>query len=125
MGLYDDLITDITAAFDDDLSDAVKDITIIEFGDPVYDPITGTNTPIETSYPTRGVVTSLSQEDIKDKPTLKNGVSVLILDSEKKVTEFKNGSKILIETYPQAYKLNFHDQDPANVSHTIMCGRWS
>ena len=124
MGLYDDLIGDITEAFDGDLADAVKSISIIEFGSPVYNPTTRDNTPTETTYTTRAVVTSLSEEEIKDEPTLKNGVSLLILDSEKKVTEFKVGMKILIGTDLQSYKVKYFNSDPANVTHTLVCGRW-
>lgn len=125
MGLYDDLITKITTAFNGKLADAMTDVTIIEFGDPSYDAVAGTNTPIETSYSTRAVRSSISEEDIRDEPTLKNGVTLLILDSEKQVTDFKIGTKILLGSDPQTYKIIYTNSDPANVTHTLKCGRWS
>ena len=125
MGLYDDITADISEAFDGDLNDAVKSISVIAIGAPVYDPVAGTNTPINTPYTTRGVVTSLSEEDIKDDQTLMNGVSLLILDSEKTVPAFEIGMKVLVDNDPQTYKLKYMNSDPANVTHTLKCGRWS
>jgi len=125
MGLYADISADIAEAFDGDLADAVKTITVIEFNDSTYDPVAGTNTSVKTNRVIRGVVTSLSEEQVRSDSTLINGVGILILDTEKSVAKFEVGMKLIIENDPQTYKLVATDTDPANVTHSLTCGRWS
>ena len=125
MGIYADVTKDVAEAFDTDLADAVQAITVIDVGLPTYDPVTGINISTETSYTTRGVVTSLTEDDVNDEALVTNGVTILILDAEKSVPAFKTGMKILIGSGSQTYKLITVDPDAANVSHRLLCGRWS
>lgn len=125
MGIYTDITESLVAEFNGDLADAVKAVTVTEFGTPVYDPITGTNSPSETVYVTRGVPTVNVEGDIMDENNRTNVIELLILDFEKQVTEFKVGMKILVDGFTQTYKVSGVSIDPAGVTHTLQCRRWS
>lgn len=125
MGLYTDITTDIAGAFDSDLSDAVETLTITEFGAASYNPVTGTSTPTETNYTTRGVVTRFINGEIIDEVTLTDSVQILILDSEKSVSKFELGMKVLIGTETQPYKISGVSRDPAKITYTLQCRRWA
>lgn len=125
MGLYTDITNDIVNAFDTTLADAISVINITEFGTSSYNPTTGTTTKSQTVYTTRGVVISLSQEDIRDEPTLKGGVNIIILDTEKQISQFKIGMRIQIDNDERYYKLSYINTDPARITHNLICEKWS
>lgn len=59
MGLREELQADLKEAFDEDLSDAVRTLTLkhVSKDQTVYDPALGTNTRISVEYSTRGIFT--------------------------------------------------------------------
>jgi len=60
MGLREELQADLIEAFDEDLSDAVKSLTLkqVSKDQTVYDPTTGANTRVSVDYSTRGIFTN-------------------------------------------------------------------
>ena len=77
MGLRAEIQSDIAEAFDTDLSDAVKPITLIDRKNGVYDPATGDLTGAETTTDTRGVVSPFTSLEV-----LYSGGSIDIKDSK-------------------------------------------
>ena len=65
MGLREELQADLKEAFDEDLSDAVKQITLKQVSKDLttYDPVTGTNTRTSVDYYTRGIFTDYTIEE--------------------------------------------------------------
>ena len=66
MGLREELQADLKEAFDEDLSDAVKSLTLkqVSKSQTVYDPTLGTNTRVSIDYTTRGIFTNYTVQEL-------------------------------------------------------------
>ena len=117
MGMRAEIQSDISDAFDEDLSDAVKDITITEVKES-YNIDTGVNTQIETEYKTRGVPYDIKETEIFNESVKPGDVSLIILQNEIEIQpeiDFYatfNGNK---------YKIMGVSKDPADVSWELLC----
>jgi len=121
MGLYDDLQTDLTEAWNNDLSDAVVDIEFTILSAPVYDPSTGVSTPTEVVHTMRGIVLINETKEITQEPNRTHDLEIIILDVDK-TEDFVIDTKV---TYNGGdYKISEYEVDPVTASHTIKCVRW-
>lgn len=81
MGLRDDLQTDIAAAFDTDLADAVRSFTGSRVVAGEYDPVTGSSTTTVT-YAGRGVFGGYSVQEADGQHILATDTKLVALQSE-------------------------------------------
>ena len=119
MGLYADLQSSISTAFNGDLSDAVKEITISHTVSSTYDAATGSQVAEVLTYDTRGVVSKNEASKESDSTMSEGIVDVLILDSEKEVDQFVIGMDVLVGT--TTYEVNGLEIDPVGATHTLTC----
>jgi hypothetical protein len=115
MGLRSDIQTDVAAAFNTDLADAVHTLEYhsIVVGD--LDPATGTFPSTVTTHATRGVVelTQSRQTDQNGKPT---AGSVLILQNELSVTPLVDDELIYSS---ERYVVTSVEEDAALATWTL------
>ena len=119
MGLYADIQKDIGEALDDDLSDAVKSVTIVHETISDYDTATGTPVVESLSYDTRCIVIDSDAERGSDNTLSEGDIEVLILDSEKEVDKFIIGMDVIIGD--DTYEIKGLMVDPAGATHTLKC----
>ena len=118
MGLYDDLQSDISSAFNADLADAVKVIELKVETVTGYSPTSGP-TSVFASYETRGVVTKSEIEKGSDATMSEGYVDILILDSEKTVVSFEMEMDVIVNGV--TYEIKGLSLDPAGATHTLTC----
>jgi hypothetical protein len=82
MGLRDDLSADIAAAFDTDLSDAVRAFTASHADEAVYDPETGEMTATDLPYEGRGVFSGYRLDQIDGTLIQATDLQLLALQTE-------------------------------------------
>jgi len=123
MGLYADLQTDISDAFDNDLVDAVKTLTLIREDTGVYNPATGSPDITTSEYIMRCVVTSDKTGENLDNDSSLDAVEILILDSDKTVSEFKLGDTVTIDDLYD-YVVSGLETDPVSATHTLICRKF-
>lgn len=124
MGIYDEIQTELSEAFDstEELNDAVITFTVTQFGTSTYNPTTGVNTRTENTQSCRGVeILNLTGEHI-DEPTISDGIKLLVLDSEKPFA-FDIGMKVV--TSNGEFKISAISPDPAYSTWTLSCRKWS
>ena len=119
MGLYADIQKDISEAFDNDLSDAVKSVEIIHETISDYNTTTGAPVVESLSYDTRGVVIDNNSERGSDNTLSEGEIEILILDSEKEVDKFIIGMDAVIGD--DIYEIKGIMIDPAGATHTLKC----
>ena len=82
MGMRDDIQSELAEAFDDDLADAVSQVTGSYTGPGVFDPLTETTTAETITYTGRGVISGFKVERI-DGANIKSGdARCVILSNE-------------------------------------------
>jgi len=116
MGLRSEIQNDLAAAFDGDLADAVKTINLIKITND-YSTDTGLDTPTETLYATRGVLSSYIRElfDTGVEPSDKN---ILILTNElDAIPEIDD----YIDYSSTRYKIIKVKDDPADATWELQC----
>lgn len=119
MGLYDDLQDDLVIAFNGDLSDAVKSITISQTIVSGYDAATGTQTSTSSIYETRGVVAKNESDKDSDSVMREGLADILILDREKAVPYFDIEMDVFVGD--DKYTINGLETDPVGATHTLTC----
>lgn len=83
MGLISEAQADLKEAFDDDLSDVVKQFTLNHSENGDYDPTTGTYTKTSMNYRSRGVFEDFGTAEINANAEIKNGdVKLIVLTNE-------------------------------------------
>ena len=119
MGLYDEIQKDISSAFDGDLADTVKVITIRVETVTGYNAALGAPSSTFASYETRGVVTESESEKDSDASMSEGSIDVLILDSEKTVDSFEMEMNVIVEG--TTYEINGISVDAAGATHILTC----
>ncbi len=82
MGLRDDLQTDIAAAFDEDLADAVRAFTLTRVTTGEYDPVTGEQTSTTETFSGRGVFGRFKAEQVDNQHILATDEKLTVLQNE-------------------------------------------
>jgi hypothetical protein len=126
MGLRSDVQTDVAAAFDTDLSDAVVSFTLRHYTrGGGYDPVTRkTTTRTYTDYTTRGVFDMAKQDEILDSSVEPYAANVIILQNEIEV-EPAIGDDIILSGSTDYYRISIFEQDPAFATYTVKATRVS
>lgn len=126
MLLRDELQTEIAAAFDDDLADAVNTFTGTYVIQTVWDPVTETGGKNTVTYNGRGVLAGYSFERIDGLNILEGDIELVALVSE--VTEKPKVDNIieapdLVTGDQQVYKVISVKIDPVGVAYSIQLRR--
>ncbi len=125
MGLYSEIQYDLTQAFENDLLDAVRTITVYTVSGEVYDDITMKNVITYSPDDVRAVkVKDVIGENI-DSSTSSNIAEFIIIDADKISSGviFELEKKITDGT--NTYKIEGIEQDPAEASWVLTCRIWS
>lgn len=121
MGLRDDLLADISSAFDADLADAVSPFTGSRF-EPIGrpDPITQTQPGSTITYTGRGVFGSFGTQVSEALGILRTDIKLTVLQNE-----LTNTPKIddNIDWNGVAYRIIHVGQDAAMASYTLQIRR--
>jgi len=126
MGLYSDLQKDLKNAFETDLLDTYIEIVVTEFGEPVYDPVSGTPVTPEINYTVKCIRLENIIGEVVDKSTTQDFAEYIILDEDKissTIQEFKIDQRITDNN--EEYRVSGIDVDPAKATHTLNCRRWA
>lgn len=122
MGLRDDIQTDLAAAFDDDLADAVVPFTGTYMGPGVLDPISETTTAQPITYTGRGVLDSYDSRRIDGLNILVGDVLLICLANEvtdKPAVGHEITADDLITGEPVKYRVVSPGIDPAKAHYEI------
>lgn len=112
MGLRYSIQSDIAAAFDTDLSDAVQSFTATRTAQGAYDPATGTVSEQVTTYTGRGVFGAFKVSEADGQNILATDVKLTALQNELTDTPKINDvidSKAVVSI----------NQDPAGATYTL------
>lgn len=118
MGLRESIQTDIAEAFNTDLADAVKVLTIIDRKSETYNPYTGDMSSSETRTDTRGTVSSYTVLD-----TMYSGGAIDINDS--KILILTNEISVIpltdnfVEVAGEEYRILGVKKDPADAAYIL------
>lgn len=119
MGLRSDIQSDLAAAFDTDLADAVSTFTGTYMGPGVWDPVNETSTAQPATYAGRGVLDSYDSRRI-DNVNIKVGDVLLIALTNEVGDKVMVGHQItapdLVTGEQAAYRVESVSADPA-VAH--------
>ena len=77
MGLRSEIQTEVAAAFNTDLADAVQTIILVDNKNSIYNPATGDYSETGLTHSTRGVISSYTQLEIRN-----SGGSIDITDNK-------------------------------------------
>ena len=126
MGIRSDIQTDIAAAFDTDLSDAVSALEgVFTQSSGEYDPVTGTYTTITTTYRGRGVLGGFRTFEIDGVRILATDYEITALQNELLIVE--NGVTTDSPVVPRVddvingMAVIDVQQDPANAAWSLQC----
>lgn len=119
MGIYQDIQTDIREAMNGDLADAVAVLTITDSPDPSYNPVGGVITNTSVVYTMDCIIITDHEENKDGEDTSTDFVELLVLDSDKTVTEFKPDMKATVRGTD--YQIGKVDIDPVGATHTLKC----
>ena len=119
MGLREDIQTDIGAAFDGDLADAVKVLTLIKITG-TYNDDPGDNTLTEVPFQTRGVLDKYEAIEIFNESVRPTDVKAIILINELDTTPEIDD---YIEYSGIGYKIIRVRSDPADAHWELQCRR--
>jgi len=120
VGLREDIQKDLGIAFDTDLSDAVKTLFLIKLSTGDYSEDTGINTPVESTYSTRGVLDGYEDRELFDSAVHPTDVKAIILTNELSATPEIDD---YIECSGIRYKAINVMADPADAHWEIQCRR--
>ena len=120
MGLRSQIQTKMGKAFDTTLADAVLVLTLVDVSQGTYDTSTGVVTPVEVSYPTRGVVESYTAREIAASggAVTNKDLKVTILANEISVT-IRTGMRFEMLGDTDKYSVENADLDPAKAAYTL------
>lgn len=126
MGIRDELQTEIAAAFDGDLADAVNDFTGSCVIQTDWDPVTETGGETSVTYTGRGVLSKYSLNRIDGVNILHGDLKLTALTNE--VTDEPKVDHIittpdLITGEQQRYKVITAGTDPAKATYSIQLRR--
>ena len=117
MGLRAEIQAAISAAFDSELNDAVKDLTYISISS-TYNPVIGETSINETEYKTRGVLDKEKVQEVFGEKYKPNDVLILILahelDTNVKIDD------IIVES-DHRWKVIAIRNDPADITWELLC----
>lgn len=126
MGIRDELLAEIAAAFDDDLKDAVCQFSGESFSEKSVDPVTEQVIGEKISYSGRGVLSRYRLDSIDGVNILRGDLKLTALTNE---VSGKPGVDHLI-TVPdlltgnsQQYKIISADTDPARAAYSLQLRR--
>lgn len=119
MGLREAIQTDLGAAFDGDLADAVTALTVIHRADQLYDPAAGVIPGTETRYLTRGAVEEYSALDVGN-----SGGAITESDSQITILQNEVDVKITTEMYidvgdGEEMRIIKSRADPAEATYSV------
>lgn len=120
MGLLADIQTDVAAAFDGDLADAVKSFIIERGIEEGYDTSTGNVSGTPDSDSSRGVFISYTIEEIQRLGVSPKDVMVIILQSEITM-EVTDGCIITRSEDNQKFRVKSVEEDPAKAIYIAHC----
>jgi hypothetical protein len=125
MGIRDELQTEVAAAFDTDLQDAVKDFTGIHRSG-AWDPVTETGTETQVTYSGRGVLARYKLRRIDGVNILHGDVKLTALVNE--VTDKPAVGHIITAPDPitgelQRYEVITASADSAGAAYSIQLRR--
>ncbi|HDX8781452.1 glutamate 5-kinase [Klebsiella michiganensis] len=126
MGIRDELQTEVAAAFDTDLQDAVKDFTGSYTVRGAWDPVTETGTETQVTYSGRGVLARYKLRRIDGVNILHGDLKLTALTNE--VTDKPKVDHIitapdLVAGGQQRYKVITAGTDPAQAAYSIQLRR--
>ena len=111
--MYNDLVTELGDAFDNDLADATKLVSFIKMTD-VYDSDTMTNVQTEVITKIRALVNYNTEKGIIDDVSAREYVGYLVLDTDRKDYVFEVDQIIRFGT--QDTKVVTIKPDPVNAT---------
>ena len=126
MGIRDELQTEVAAAFDTDLQDAVKDFTGSYTVRGAWDPVTETGTETQVTYSGRGVLARYKRRRIDGVNILHGDVKLTALVNE--VTDKPAVGHIITAPDPvtgelQRYEVITASADSAGAAYSIQLRR--
>jgi hypothetical protein len=117
MSIRDELQSELSDAFDDDLQDAVFSIKLIK-GKISYDVSTGTNIKTGDTFNTRGIPYDINTSEIFNQALKPGDVSFIILQNElDSIPEIDD----YINYNGYTYKIIDVSKDPADATWEILC----
>ena len=117
MGLKSDIQSALAAAFDSNLSDAVKQLTYTKI-ESTYNPIIGETIITETTYNTRGVLDKERAVEIFNQSYKPQDTVILILQNELNTIPDIDD---YIEENGNKWKIIAIKNDPADVTWELLC----
>lgn len=114
MGLRTDVQTDVAAAFDGDLADAVKSFTLKQYNRGQYNPATGdlSGAAYPNEYTSRGVFADYEQPEVLNSAIEPGDVQVIVLQNELEVTP--RIADVIVESSVE-YRVIGIGKDPADA----------
>lgn len=125
MGLTADLQADLAEAFDSDLADAVKDFVLYQYQRGQYDTDTGglSGTKYPSTFDSRGVFGSFSQEDILNSNIDAVDIQLIVLQNELPLSGVVVipivGDQIIRTVDSKSYRVAGVSPDPAGATWVI------
>lgn len=126
MGIRDELQTELAAAFDDDLKDAVCEFTGASFSETSVDPVTEQIIGEKNSYSGRGVLSRYRLDSIDGVNILRGDLKLTALTNEvssKPVVDHLITAPDLITGKSQQYKIISADTDPTRAAYLLQLRR--
>jgi len=117
MGLREDIQRDLGAAFDTDLADAVKILTLIKISG-AYNTELSENVVTETSFTTRGVLDSYLDREVFNESVHPTDAKAIILTNELAATPEIDD---YIEGAGKKFKIINVAADPADAHWELQC----
>lgn len=120
MGIYQDIQTDLKEAMNGDLADVVATLIVTEeVSSTSYNPVGGVVSSTPVTYTMDCIIMGDSEENKDGEDTTTDFVELLVLDSQKTVSEFKPGMKATVRNTD--YEIGKVEIDPAGATHTLKC----
>lgn len=126
MGIRDELLAEIAAAFDDDLKDAVCQFSGESFSEKSVDPVTEQVIGEKISYSGRGVLSRYRLDGIDGVNILRGDLKLTALTNEvsgKPGVDHLITAPDLLTGNSQQYKIISADTDPARAAYSLQLRR--
>jgi len=119
MGLREELQADLKEAFDEDLSDAVRQLTLSHVSKDltVYDPLLGTNTRTTVDYSTRGIFTNYSTNELFNSTIEPTDSKLIIIANELDVVPQIQDK--ITDNESRIYNIIGQLHDPINATYEL------
>lgn len=121
MGLRLDIQTDVASAFDTDLSDAVRTLTLKHITSTAFNPATGVDVPTYVNYTSRGVFDNLTEVDLVETPLGLVDTKVIILQNEIDAAPALDDQ--IVDSNGDIYRILKFGEDPAKCIYELGCRR--